>query len=121
MRQLKDLWMTMLGAPPSDEQFSLWAALHTPQIVRQGILKTAAKDLSLGKTMTLDYKIRFASKVMLTQTERNTSNTLNRQRLSEEFEGRSHSSQQFDGRIETASKTVAADADSNREAGSCAE
>jgi hypothetical protein len=37
--------------------------------------------------MTLDYKIRFASKVMLVQTERNTSNALNRQRLSEEFEG----------------------------------
>jgi hypothetical protein len=87
MRQLKDLWTTMLGTPPADEQFSLWAALHTPEVVRQGILKTAAKDLSLGKTMTLDYKIRFASKVMLTQTERNTSNALNRQRLSEEFEG----------------------------------
>jgi len=87
MRQLIELWTALLGTPPADEQFTVWAALHTPEVVRQGILKTAAKDLSLGKTMTLDYKIRFASKVMLTHTERNTSNALNRQRLSEEFEG----------------------------------
>jgi hypothetical protein len=84
MRELKDLWTTMLRTPPADEQFTVWAALHTPKVVHHG---TAAKDLSLGKTMTLDYKIRFASKVMLVQTERNTSNALNRQRLSEEFEG----------------------------------
>jgi len=81
------LWSKTLGTPPTDEQFTVWTALHTPEVVRQGILKTAAKDLSLGKTMTLDYKIRFASKVMLTQTERNTGNALNRQRLSEEFDG----------------------------------
>ena len=87
MHQLKDLWKTMLGTPPVDDQFTVWAALHTPEVVRLGILRTAAKDLSLGKTMTPDYKVRFASKVMLVQTERNTSNTLNRQRLSEKFEG----------------------------------
>jgi hypothetical protein len=87
MCQLRNLWAMMLGAPPADEQFTVWAALHTPEVVRQGILKTAAKDLSLGKTMSLDYKIRFASKVMLVQTERNASNAANRQRLSEEFEG----------------------------------
>jgi len=87
MRELKDLWTTMLGTPPADEQFTVWAALHTSKVAHHGILKTAAKDLSLGKTMTLDYKIRFASKVMLVQTERNTSNALNRQRLSQEFEG----------------------------------
>lgn len=88
MCQLRNLWTTMLGTPPADEQFTVWAALHSPDVVRQGILKTAAKDLSLGKTMTLDYKIRFASKVMLTQTERNTTNAANRQRLQEEFDGR---------------------------------
>ena len=62
----------MLGTSPSDEQFSVWAALHTPKIVRRGLSGPAAKDLSLGKTMTLDYKVRFASKVMLVQSERNT-------------------------------------------------
>ena len=87
MHELIKLWTTMLGTPPANEQFTVWAALHTPEVVRQGILRTAAKDLSLGKTMTLDYKIRFASKVMLVQTERSTSNALNRRRLSEEFEG----------------------------------
>lgn len=87
MRELVELWTTMLDTPPVDEQFTVWAALHTPEVVRRAILTTAAKDLSLGKRMSLDYKIRFASKVMLAQTERNTSNALNRQRLSEEFEG----------------------------------
>jgi hypothetical protein len=65
MRQLIELWTGLLGTAPADEQFTVWTALHAPEIIRQGILRTAAKDLSLGKTMTLDYKIRFASKVML--------------------------------------------------------
>jgi hypothetical protein len=88
MRELIKLWATMLGTPPSEEQFTVWSALHTPEIVRQGILRTAAKDLSLGKTMTPDYKVRFASKVMLVQSERNTSNTANRMKLSQEFADR---------------------------------
>lgn len=87
MRELINLWTTMLGTPPAEEQLTVWTALHTPEVVRQAILKTAAKDLSLGKKMTLDYKIRFASKVMLVRTERNASNSLNRRRLSEDFEG----------------------------------
>ena len=88
MRQLKELWEKMLGTSPADEQFTLWSALHTEEVVRLAILKTAAKDLSLGKTMSPDYKIRFASKVMLTQTERNAANAANRARLDEEFENR---------------------------------
>jgi hypothetical protein len=87
MRELINLWTKTLGTAPADEQFAVWAALHTNEVVRQAILTTAAKDLSLGKTMTLDYKIRFASKVMLVQTERNTSNALNRLWLRQEFEG----------------------------------
>ena len=77
----------MLGTPPADEQFTVWRGLHTDEVVRQAILKTAAKDLSLGKTMSLDYKIRFASKVMITQTERNADHALNRDRLRAEFDG----------------------------------
>lgn len=87
MRQLRELWETMLGNPPTDDQFTVWTGLHTPEVVTQAILKTAAKDLSLGRTMTLDYKVRFASKVMLTQTERNADHAGNRARLREEFEG----------------------------------
>jgi len=86
MHQLITLWTTMLGTPPADEQFTVWAALHPLEIVRQGILRTAAKDLSLGKTMSLDYKVRFASKVMLVQSERNTNNAANKERLCREFE-----------------------------------
>jgi hypothetical protein len=86
MRQLIELWATMLGTPPSNEQFTVWSALHTEAVIRLAIMKTAAKDLSLGKTMSLDYKIRFASKVMLTQTERNADHAANRERLREEFE-----------------------------------
>jgi hypothetical protein len=87
MRELINLWTKTLGTAPADEQFTVWAALHTSEVVHQGILKTAAKDLSLGKTMSLDYKIRFASKVMLVQTERNTSNATNHEKLRQEFEG----------------------------------
>lgn len=87
MRELRNLWMTVLGTPPADEQFTVWTALHTPEVVRQAILKTAAKNLSLGRTMSLDYKIRFASKVMLVQSDRNAANAANRARLREEFEG----------------------------------
>jgi hypothetical protein len=83
---LIELWTKVLSDPPSDEQFALWTALHTPEVVRQGILRTAAKDLSLGKTMSSDYKVRFASKVMLTQTERNAAHATNREKLREELE-----------------------------------
>jgi hypothetical protein len=88
MRELKELWEKMLGTPPAKEQFTLWSALHTEEVVRLAILKTAAKDLSLGKKMDFDYKIRFASKVMLVQTERNASNALNRQHVAEDFDAR---------------------------------
>jgi hypothetical protein len=76
----------MLGKPPEEEQFTVWSALHTEEVVRLAIMKTAAKDLSLGKTMSPDYKIRFASKVMLTQTERNADHAANRARLGKEFD-----------------------------------
>lgn len=88
MRELIELWATMLGTPPSEEQFTVWLALHSPEIVRQGIIRTAAKNLSLGKTMDSDYRIRFASKVMLVQAERSTKNAANKERLRQEFEGR---------------------------------
>lgn len=85
MRELKELWEKMLGKPPADDQFTVWMAMHTLDVVRQAILKTAAKNLSLGRTMSPDYKIRFASKVMLTQTERSTVHAANREKLQQEF------------------------------------
>lgn len=81
MEELIRLWTKVLGDSPGTAQFEIWMALHTPEVVRVGILRTAAKDLSLGKTMSLDYKIRFASKVMLVQAARTAEHVSNRAKL----------------------------------------
>jgi hypothetical protein len=82
---LKMLWAKMLATPPADDQFGLWAEMHTNEVIREAILKTAAKNMSLGKTMDQNYKVRFASKVMLAQSERNASNAKNRELLHEQM------------------------------------
>jgi hypothetical protein len=82
---LKALWEKTLGVSPTDEQFYLWTNLHTLEVVRQAILKTAGKNLQMGKTMTEEHKVRFASKVMLTITSQNTVNARNRGALRQEF------------------------------------
>lgn len=76
MRELINLWTKTLGTPPADDQFALWAEMHAVEVIRQAILRTAAKNMSLGKTMDQGYKVRFASKVMLAQSERNASRGL---------------------------------------------
>jgi hypothetical protein len=83
---LKELWEKTLGVSPTDEQFYLWTNLHTLEVVRQAILKTAGKNLQMGKAMTAEHKVRFASKVMLTITSQNTANARNREALRQEFE-----------------------------------
>ena len=85
MHELIRLWTKMLGTPPTDDQFTLWGEMHAVEVVRQAILKTAAKNMSLGNTMDQGYKVRFASKVMLAQSERNTSNAKNRELLQEQM------------------------------------
>lgn len=82
---LKKLWASLMDNPPAKEQFEVWLVLHTPDVVKRAIAKTAAKNLSLGKTMTDEYKLRFASKVMLTQTERRAEHTANKEKLNAEF------------------------------------
>jgi hypothetical protein len=77
--QLVSLWQKLLGTPPVEAQFGLWAELHTAEVIRKGILHTAAKNLSLGSTMGFDYKIRFASKVMNTQTRKNADIAMSKQ------------------------------------------
>lgn len=64
MQALIELWTKTLGETPPQEQFEVWSALYVPEVVRRGIIKTAEKNLNLGRTMTQDHKIRFASKVM---------------------------------------------------------
>jgi hypothetical protein len=85
--QLKALWGRLLGTIPNDQQFDLWAALHTPEIIRQGILKTAQKNLSVGGTMSTDHRIRFAAKVMITASALRKEHAENREKLSQEFWG----------------------------------
>lgn len=83
---LRQLWEQTLGAPPMPEQFGLWSALHTEEVVRQSILRTARKNIELNGTMTQEHKVKFASKVMLTQTARNAANAANRAALAAEME-----------------------------------
>ena|ERR1700678_30228 len=83
--ELKTLWAKTLGELPDDEQFYLWTNLHTAEVVRQAILKTAGKNLQIGKTMTAEHKTRFASKVMLTLSSQNEANARNREALQAEM------------------------------------
>jgi hypothetical protein len=87
MNELKALWQKLLGPLPADEQWELWLTLHAENVVRKGVLQAAAKNLSLGQTMMLDYKIRFASKVMIDQTAKDTQNEIYRERLRAAQEG----------------------------------
>jgi hypothetical protein len=87
MNELKALWGRLLGRIPSDQQFDFWSALHSPEVIRQGILKTTQKNLSVGGTMSEDHKTRFASKVMLTLSAQREENVANSEKLSQEFEG----------------------------------
>jgi hypothetical protein len=88
MTELKTLWSRTLGEIPNDQQFELWSALHAPEVIRHGVLKTAQKNLSMGGTMSSDHKIRFAAKVMLTATAAHKEHAANRETLRQEFESR---------------------------------
>jgi hypothetical protein len=68
MNELRELWQKFLGEVPSDQQFQLWLAMHTPATVKHGILKAAEKNMALHGNMSADYKIRFASAVMNSST-----------------------------------------------------
>ena len=87
MCELTNLWERTLGTPPSEQQFAIWEELHTEEIIRRAILKTAMKNQSLNGTMTVDHRLRFASKVMQTLTTQAIEHAANRERLRQEFEG----------------------------------
>jgi hypothetical protein len=89
MRELILLWERTLGTLPSEQQFAIWSELHTQDIIRRAILKTAIKNQQLNGTMSSDHKFRFASRVMMTLTEQAAKNAANRERLRDEFEGAS--------------------------------
>jgi hypothetical protein len=87
MLELKSLWERTLGPSPTELQFAIWSESHPVDIVRRAILKTAAKNQQMSGAMSLDHKVRFASKVMLTLAAQREQNAANRARLREEFEG----------------------------------
>ena len=88
LEMLRQLWAQTIGPPPMPEQFGLWSALHTEEVIRQAILRTARKNIDLDGTMSPEYKVRFASRVMIVQNERNTSHAANKQKLCQEMEAR---------------------------------
>ncbi|MGE5052931.1 MAG: hypothetical protein ACM3WP_02110 [Acidobacteriota bacterium] len=87
MNELKALWQKLLAVPPADDQWQLWAELHTPAVIRKAILATASKNMSLGRTMDQDFMLRFASKVMIVQSQRDVDNAANRERVRNTFGG----------------------------------
>jgi hypothetical protein len=68
LSDLKTLWQSVLGTPPEDAQFIVWTEMHSYDVVRRGITKTAQKNLQLHGTMQALYKIKFASSVMRNRT-----------------------------------------------------
>src|SRR5689334_17670347 len=86
MRQLITLWERTLGIPPSEQQFVIWTESHSIDIVRKAILKAATKNQTMNGTMSLDHKVRFASKVMLTLSAQRQEHMENQKKLREEYE-----------------------------------
>jgi len=86
--ELKALWGRLLGQIPNEQQFDFWSAMHSPEVIKQGILKTAQKNLSIGGTMCDDHRIRFASRVMNTLSARDEEHAANREKLRQEMEGK---------------------------------
>jgi len=66
---LQQLWLAVLGDPPSDQQFYVWSLMHTVEVMKVAIVKTAAKNLQQGEAMSLSRKCAFASKIMLNKTD----------------------------------------------------
>jgi hypothetical protein len=90
MRELKtliELWTRLLGEPPTEQQFLIWAELYPVEVIRKGVLKTAIKNQNLGGTMTQDHRVRFANRVMQTAVRDTEDHAANRARLRDEFEG----------------------------------
>jgi hypothetical protein len=85
---LIELWRKLLGDSPTEPQFLIWGELYPVEIIRKGVLKTAIKNQNLGGTMTQDHRIRFANRVMQSAAKDVEDNAVNRQRLSQEFDGR---------------------------------
>ena len=76
-----------LGERPTKEQWAIWEALYPVDVIRKAILKTAMKNQSMNGEMSHDYRLRFASRVMMTAVQQSAEHAENREHLRQEFEG----------------------------------
>jgi hypothetical protein len=84
--ELIQLWEQVMGSPPDPEQFAIWQGLHSVDIIRRSILRTAIKNQKVGGMMPQDYRIRYASKTMPMTLDRDAEHQENRRRLAQEME-----------------------------------
>jgi hypothetical protein len=71
---LMGIWERTLDNTPPREQFELWAVDNSHQVIKEGIVATAKKNLKNlrdGGAMSQDYRLKFASDVMNVRTARN--------------------------------------------------
>lgn len=69
--KLAALWHELLpDFEPSREQLKLWLLKHNYETASFAIAETAAKRLRLGGQMSADHQLRFASKVMIEHSKR---------------------------------------------------
>ena len=68
--ELQQLWERTLGDVPKVEQFHVWEAMHTPEVIRRGILRTAQKHLEANGVMPFADRVRLASAIMESATVR---------------------------------------------------
>ena len=63
------LWTSTIKGPlPTREQFSLWMALHSDDVVFHGIATTAKKFIQENGRMDLSYLTKYASRVMINKS-----------------------------------------------------
>lgn len=62
---LTALWRSVIETHyPTEQQFSVWLDLHPLHRVAFGVKETGRKFLRMGKNMTADHTVKFASAVM---------------------------------------------------------
>ena len=88
LTELIKLWARLIGTAPSQQQFEIWMAQFDFEITKRGILKTAMKNMSLDGLMTAEHRVRFASKCMIVQAQRNVEHAANRAAVAKEMESR---------------------------------
>jgi hypothetical protein len=59
-----ELWQQLMsGSTPPESQFRLWFSIHSPEILREAIIRTATKNAKLNGNMDSDYRVKFCSRV----------------------------------------------------------